>query len=270
MKDGKNNQCKKCQDIVNKRNTKLARDKKRKEKNDLKKKEEELFILGKTKVCAKCGKVKSLNEFSDSKRYKFGKNSRCKSCRREDSRIYRQENTEKTREYSKNYDKNNRDKINERRRKHYKTNSKEILDKRNKYRKSEERKEYKRNYRKERYDNDSLYVLTDNVRSRTLTAFRQHGYTKKSKTTQLLGCEWKTLKQHIESQFTDGMSWENRDNWHIDHIIPLASATTEEELIKLCHHKNLQPLWAEDNISKSDSMPMLCVQYRIWKDIGKF
>jgi hypothetical protein len=54
----------------------------------------------------------------------------------------------------------------------------------------------------------------------------------------------------LETQFTDGMSWDNRSEWHIDHIIPLSSAKTEDELYKLCHYENLQPLWAEDNLKK--------------------
>ncbi len=48
------------------------------------------------------------------------------------------------------------------------------------------------------------------------------------------------------------MSWDNHTKygWHIDHIIPLASAKTEEELKSLCHYTNLQPLWAKENLSK--------------------
>ena len=60
------------------------------------------------------------------------------------------------------------------------------------------------------------------------------------------------LKKHIESQFKDGMSWENHkhDGWHIDHIIPLSSAKNEENVYKLCHYTNLQPLWATENYKK--------------------
>ena len=57
---------------------------------------------------------------------------------------------------------------------------------------------------------------------------------------------------HLESKFTDGMSWDNHTThgWHIDHIIPLSSAKTLEEVEKLCHFSNLQPLWAIDNLLK--------------------
>lgn len=62
------------------------------------------------------------------------------------------------------------------------------------------------------------------------------------------------FKKYIERQFDNKMNWSNYREWHIDHIIPLASATTEEEVIKLNHYTNLQPLWAEDNISKNDKI----------------
>jgi len=65
-----------------------------------------------------------------------------------------------------------------------------------------------------------------------------------------IGVDWKIAKSHIERQFEKGMSWSNYGEWHIDHIIPLASAKTEAELIKLCHYRNLQPLWAEENRRK--------------------
>jgi hypothetical protein len=60
---------------------------------------------------------------------------------------------------------------------------------------------------------------------------------------------------HIESKFKPGMTWENYGKWHVDHIIPLSSANTTGELEKLCHFNNLQPLWARENMRKSDKMP---------------
>ena len=59
------------------------------------------------------------------------------------------------------------------------------------------------------------------------------------------------------------MNWNNQGEWHIDHIIPLASASTEEELLKLCHYRNLQPLWAKDNLEKQAKIPNVQIQFKI-------
>jgi hypothetical protein len=111
---------------------------------------------------------------------------------------------------------------------------------------------YQNEYRKKRRSNDHLYSLIYRVRARTGSAFRDNGYGKTSKTNEIIGCSWEFLYSHIESQFTKGMSWKNRSLWHIDHIIPLSSANTEEEIKQLSHFSNLRPLWASDNISKKD------------------
>lgn len=76
------------------------------------------------------------------------------------------------------------------------------------------------------------------------------GYSKNTKTCSILGAEFDVVKKHIESMFKDGMSWSNHGKWHIDHIIPVASAKNEEELLLLNHYTNLRPLWAIDNLRK--------------------
>lgn len=108
---------------------------------------------------------------------------------------------------------------------------------------------------KERKKSDALFDMKIRFVSATSSAFRRRNWTKSSKTAKLLGCDWNQLKEHIESQFRDGMSWENRSQWHIDHIIPLASARNVDELSKLCHFTNLQPLWAIENIKKGHKIP---------------
>ena len=62
------------------------------------------------------------------------------------------------------------------------------------------------------------------------------------------------FKAYIESKFTDGMSWSNYGQWHLDHIIPLSKTdlTTSEGIKLATHYTNLQPLWAKDNMSKGD------------------
>jgi hypothetical protein len=144
----------------------------------------------------------------------------------------------------------------ERRKKHYAKNASKELLMRKEYieNNSEKVLAYSRKYQKERRSIDPLFRLSNTLRSRTYLAFKHKGYSKSSKTREMLGAEFELVKSHIEKQFSNGMSWDNYPDWHIDHIIPLASASTEEELIKLCHYTNLQPLWAKDNLDKSDKL----------------
>lgn len=115
---------------------------------------------------------------------------------------------------------------------------------------------YMREYQARRNAVDPMFALTRRCRGRITDAFRLGGFTKRSRTFQLVGCSWDELKKHIENQFIDGMTWENRHLWHIDHIIPMASAKNIEELEALCHYTNLQPLWAGDNMSKGAKLPL--------------
>lgn len=110
--------------------------------------------------------------------------------------------------------------------------------------------ENRRKNRAKKRKTDPYYALLTRCRSRTTKAFQEAGYTKKSKTREMLGADLGTVAFHIECQFLDGMGWHNRDEWHIDHIVPLSHAKNEDELAKLCHYTNLQPLWAKDNLRK--------------------
>jgi hypothetical protein len=73
-----------------------------------------------------------------------------------------------------------------------------------------------------------------------------------------LGCSIEELKIYLESKFQEGMSWDNWSlkGWHIDHIKPLASfdLTDRNQLIQAYYYTNLQPLWAKDNMAKSDKI----------------
>lgn len=73
------------------------------------------------------------------------------------------------------------------------------------------------------------------------------------KPNKYTGCSLEELRRYIESLFQEGMSWENKEEWHIDHICPCSQAQTEGELISLQHYTNLRPMWAKENIKKSDS-----------------
>lgn len=103
---------------------------------------------------------------------------------------------------------------------------------------------------RERHGVDHVYRMKRNVSTLIADTLRRSGFTKRSRALEILGCTWDELKRHFERQFLKGMSWGNRELWHIDHIVPIASAITEEDVIRLNHFTNLRPIWAKDNLSK--------------------
>lgn len=106
-------------------------------------------------------------------------------------------------------------------------------------------------YQQDRVKTDLLFKLGRNIRVLIRCSFKNKNLKKNTKTENILGCSISEFKKHIELQFLNGMSWENRKLWHIDHIIPIVLAKNEEQLIKLNHYTNLRPLWAKDNLVKS-------------------
>ena len=97
--------------------------------------------------------------------------------------------------------------------------------------------------------------------------FRRNSYTKNSKTYEILGCTFEEFKQHLESKFELWMNWDNHGlyngienyGWDVDHIIPISTATTEEDVIRLNHYSNLQPLCSHINrvIKKGKLYPFI-------------
>jgi len=115
----------------------------------------------------------------------------------------------------------------------------------------------KNEYKKRKKIEDPIYAMAERIRSRTALAFKNNGFKKQSRTEKMLGCTFKQFSKHIEKQFTDGISWDNRGDWHLDHIIPLFCATTIEGLEKLSHYANIRPLWAADNLLKSNNLVLI-------------
>lgn len=112
-------------------------------------------------------------------------------------------------------------------------------------------------WKKQRKAEDPVYAMAERLRNRLLMAFKNGGFKKQSTTEKMLGCSFKQFSKHIERQFTDGMSWDNRGEWHLDHILPLSCATTIEGLERLSHYTNIRPLWAADNLSKSNNLVLI-------------
>jgi hypothetical protein len=108
---------------------------------------------------------------------------------------------------------------------------------------------------KDRWENDSLFAIKIRLRNLIRNSFRRVGYKKFNTSTEdVVGVNYNEFKIYLESKFVDGMNWDNRGEWHIDHIIPLSSAKSEEELRELCYYTNLQPLWEKDNLKKSNNI----------------
>ena len=192
------------------------------------------------KQCRFCLDLKSFEFFHKNSSSKDGYHDRCKECRKKTL------NKVKVQAYNKKWRSQNSDKI--------KQWLKNNPDKIRSYAKTENNRKYKRDYFKKRRAEDPIFNLIGRLRSRTKAAFSNFNFSKKSKTSEILGCEWEFLKEWIENQFVDSMHWDNRNLWHIDHIVPLSSAQDEDSLIKLCHYTNLQPLWIKDNLSKGKKL----------------
>lgn len=109
-------------------------------------------------------------------------------------------------------------------------------------------------YKKHKRTSDPLFRLRSNVGSAIANALSAHGHVKRKSTIEIIGCSFEQLKQHLEAQFLPGMTWTNREQWHIDHIVPQSLATCEQHIIMLNHYTNLRPLWSLDNQHKAASI----------------
>jgi hypothetical protein len=152
----------------------------------------------------------------------------------------------------------NPEKAQEDQRKYQKANRKKLQEKANKWKAANrELVGAQRKRWHEKRKSDSVYLIGNRIRARMRRAFTRNGFGKESKTEKMLGCSFKQFTKHIESQFADGMCWGNRSEWHLDHIIPLSCATTIEGLERLSHYTNIRPLWAAENILKSDNLVLI-------------
>lgn len=234
------------------------------------------------KYCSKCKKDKKLLYFSKNKHMKDGYCNWCKECTKNkykknfknykiNKKIYYNKNKkrilkQKKKYYNKNkefikakttnYRKTNKSIIKKVRKKYYYKNREKLLEQKKKYWKKNKRKLLKQRneYRKNRFKKDISFKILYNIRSRITMALK--GKDKSDFSLRLLGCTIQELKQYLESQFKEGMTWDNHGyyGWHIDHIKPCASfdLSKPSEQRKCFHYTNLQPLWMKENFSKKD------------------
>lgn len=171
---------------------------------------------------------------------------------------YQKKNREPLKAYLKEYKQKNKETLREKRKESYQRNREQILERK---KESHQRNKKQRNeqiylYQKNRRKNDIEFKIRTNLRSRILAVLKTQKSIKSSNTINLLGCSLEEARKHLESQFKEGMTWENHGNkgWHIDHIRPCASfdLTDIEQQRDCFNYKNLQPLWWNENLSKGD------------------
>lgn len=167
---------------------------------------------------------------------------------------YYQENIEERKVYDKKYVKKNKEKIAKYQKEYYRKNLSEKKEYDKQYFEKNRNKIYQRI--KNKYDSDEMYRFKQTVRNAIRMSFKRKGKYKNKRTEEILGCSFETLYQYLLNTYKDiyGEEWNGTDEVHIDHIIPLATVSTEDEIIKLCHYTNLQLLKAKDNLEKNDKL----------------
>jgi hypothetical protein len=209
------------------------------------------------KKCNRCENIKYVTEFNKSSQSKDGYRGYCRKCQSEFGKDYRLKNKESIKFKHFEYYTKNKTQILEK----HKTNYHINIEQENKrsqqyYKKNRESViERTKKYQKQKLNEDPIFKLKHSMRNRVRAIFKNKNFIKPTTTLKIIGCDLPTLVSYIESKFNNGMSWENQGKWHIDHIIPLSSARTEEEICKLCNYTNLQPLWAIDNLKKGSKLP---------------
>jgi len=209
------------------------------------------------KICKKCLENKKIDLFITNKRYKSGIANICKECENKRVKKWQENNVDKVKLTRKKYELVNKEEINKRHRlyniehkdsmsinsrKFYEKNKQEIYSKRN-------------NRRRFNRINNTIFKLSENCSSLIRNSMRNKGYKKSSRAYEILGCSFEDFKLYLESKFESWMTWENYGKyngelsfgWDMDHIIPISKAETEDDIIKLNHYSNLQPLCSKIN-----------------------
>lgn len=240
-----------------------------------------------TKICRICGIEKSIEYFNKCSGRKC-RRTECKECQKEINKQYREKNKERLKQkhkeyvekhkenykiyahncYIKNKHKREKDRkeyynkhiteIKEYNQKYYQINKKKIKKQTKKYR--EENKEYlikkQEEYNNKKRKEDKLFKLKTNIRNTINRSFTRKEYQKNKHTEEIIGCSVDFFIEYIMNSYKKiyGYEWDGIEKVHIDHIIPLATANTEEEVMKLCNYKNLQLLKAKDNLKKGSKI----------------
>lgn len=209
------------------------------------------------KYCNSCQSLKPLTSFYKCKTHKDGLQYKCKDC----IKVYTDTNKKHIKIYKKEYCKKNSNQKREYDKLYYVKNHDYILDRVQQYTKNnlEKHRIYMRNYMFNRSQNDVMFRL--NSRLRNAVGRTLHGEKVGRHWEDIVGYTLQDLKQHLESKFTEDMTWDNYGKWHIDHIKPSSNfkftSYNDEEFKECWKLENLQPLWARDNILKSNKIGVI-------------
>lgn len=158
---------------------------------------------------------------------------------------YRRKRADKNRVYRAEYYQKNRDKVLKKTAEYVRKNADKVHKRQAKWRRKNADELRKR---KAEYSSKIEVKIVNRQRSRLKTIVESTSVRRH----EMTGCTPLQLRQHIESQFVKGMTWENQGRWHIDHIMPCSAFDlTKPDQVKVCFNwQNLRPIWAKKNLSK--------------------
>ena len=204
------------------------------------------------KKCPVCLEIKPFDDFGKSKKGLFGLMWNCRSCKSKQGKEYRNrpENKERLLKNKREY--------------YYKVKDEEWFRELCKQRNLN--RDYKKEYR--RVKENEFRNFKSNMRKithETFARFDKEWAKRGTRSEELLGVDFFTVKEFIERQFIKGMTWENYGEvWNIDHTIPLDASNGDVEVLKiLCNYQNLSPMFWKDNLNKSWRVPDICT---LWKN----
>jgi len=214
------------------------------------------------KQCSRCKEIKPMSEFYKRLSRKSGLMSHCKDCNKKKVSEWYRQNLEYCKEHYKEYYEINKTKILERSKKYHQQNLKYCKERNRKYYKINKTKiqkqkcEYNRIYQREKRQKNPQFRLNNNMAVAIWRALKDNKADRCWE--NLVEYTINDLEQHLESLFVKGMSWDNYGKWHIDHKIPISAFNFDKpehlDFKKCWALNNLQPLWARDNISKSNNL----------------
>lgn len=242
------------------------------------------------RVCNRCNTFKIWENFWKDNRDPHGYGAACKNCANKDrtasrdlkrtypkkitvtkspeeirlrkseyAKAYREAHKEKQKETIRIYREANKEKL----KKYFKERAARDKEKISAYNRSRRHLESFRlavnKRRRDRLKTDPIFRFKTTLRNRLRLGFKARGLSKERRTIEYLGMSYPQLRDYIQDKFLPGMTWDNYGSgagkWNLDHILPLSMAETQDDLLRLCHYTNLQPLWHMDNLIKGNRVP---------------